>query len=90
MRSRLHARGGLLEERLGPTTMCFELHAREASIDWRLAAVRVMGVPVPLAWFDGVSARESLEGSLYRFDVEARLAVVGLLVIYSGTLDVAR
>lgn len=88
MHSRLVARGGLLEERLGPTTMCFALEAARGTIAWRLAAVRVLGVPMPLAWFSGVNASESLDGARYRFDVRAHLPVVGLLVSYSGTLDV--
>ena len=88
MRSRLRARGKLLEERLGPTTMCFALAANGGAIDWRLVQVRLLGIPVPLALFAGTVARECLEGARYRFDVEARLSVVGLLVRYSGTLDV--
>lgn len=88
MRSRLTARAGLLEERLGPSTMCFALEAGREAIDWRLAGVRVLGIPMPLAWFGGVTARESLDGSRYRFDVRAVLPVVGFLVAYSGTLDV--
>lgn len=88
MRSRLRARGALLEERLGPTAMRFALAAEGEAIEWRLAAVRVAGIPLPLAWFIGTHAREYLEGGAYRFDVRVRLPVVGLLVHYSGTLDV--
>ena len=88
MCSRLAARDGLLEERLGPATLCFALEAARGTIAWRLAAVRILGVPMPLAWFSGVNASESLEGARYRFDVEAHLPVVGLLVSYSGTLEV--
>jgi hypothetical protein len=88
MRSRLTAGAGLLHERLGPTTMSFALDAGREAIDWRLAGVRVLGIPMPLAWFAGVTARESLDGSRYRFDVRACLPVVGFLVAYSGTLDV--
>jgi hypothetical protein len=50
--------------------------------------VRSLGIPLPLAWFDKVSARESVEGGRYRFDVRAEMPVVGLLVRYAGTLDV--
>jgi hypothetical protein len=89
MRSRLRARGGLLEERLGPTTFRFSLRADRERITWKVVAVRVLGVPVPVALFDGVLASESTEGGRYRFDVEARLPVVGLLVRYRGTLDAA-
>jgi hypothetical protein len=88
MRSTLTDREGLLEERLGPTVFRFALVAEGAAIDWRLVGVRSLGVPLPLAWFDKVSARESVEGELYRFDVRAELPVAGLLVHYRGTLHV--
>jgi hypothetical protein len=86
MVSRLRARGGLLEERLGAATFRFRLVADGGRIDWRLVAVRALGIPVPLAFFSGVRAAESIDGERYRFDVEARLPVVGLLVRYGGTL----
>jgi hypothetical protein len=87
MVSALRARDGLLEERLGPTTFRFALSADRERITWKLVGVRVLGIPVPVAMFSGVSASESTEGGRYRFDVEARLPVVGLLVRYRGTLD---
>ena len=88
MRSTLEERGGLLEERLGPTVFRYALIAGSEAIDWRLVGIRSFGIPLPLAWFEKVSARESLDGSLYRFDVRAELPVAGLLVHYQGTLDV--
>lgn len=88
MRSTLRGRGGLLEERLGPTVFLFALSARGDAIDWRLMGVRSLGIALPLAWFDKVSASESLEGGRYRFDVRAELPLAGLLVHYRGTLDV--
>jgi hypothetical protein len=88
MRSTLKERGGLLEERLGPTAFRFALSADDGAIDWRVVAVRSLGIPLPLAWFRKVSARESVEANLYRFDVRAELPVAGLLVHYRGTLDV--
>lgn len=88
MRSTLRERDGLLEERLGPTLFCFALIVEDQGIRWRLAGVRALGIPLPVSWFDKVSAEESLDGSLYRFDVRAELPVAGLLVHYRGTLDV--
>jgi len=87
MVSSLRARGGYLEERLGLATFRFTLAADRERIVWKLVAVRALGIPLPVAWFSGVSASESTEGGRYRFDVEARLPVVGLLVRYEGTLD---
>lgn len=88
MRSTMRGRGGLLEERLGPTVFRFALIAESDAIDWRLAGVRSLGIPLPLAWFDKVRARESVEGNRYHFDVRVELPVAGLLVHYHGTLDV--
>ncbi len=88
MRSTLRERDGLLEERLGPAVFRFVLVAERDAIEWRLVGVRSLGIPLPLAWFDKVAARESLEGNLYLFDVRAELPVAGLLVRYRGTLDV--
>ena len=87
MRSALRERGGLLEERLGPTVLRFALEAGPEAIEWKLVEVHSFGVPLPLAWFDKVRARESLDGALYRFEVRAELPVAGLLVHYRGTLD---
>jgi hypothetical protein len=89
MASTLRAQEGLLEERLGPTTFRFELIADRERITWKIAGVRVLGVPVPVSWFSGVTASESVDRERYRFDVEACLPVVGLLVRYQGTLDAA-
>ncbi|QJR12818.1 hypothetical protein DSM104443_03911 [Usitatibacter rugosus] len=89
MISSLRARAGLLEERLGPTTFRFALAADRERISWNVVGVRVLGVPLPASLFSGVRASESVSGDRYRFDVEARLPVVGLLVRYQGTLDAA-
>ena len=87
MRSRLSERAGLIEERLGPLVFRFALRADGDAIDWKLVGVRSFGVPLPLAWFDKVRARVSLDGARYRFDVRAELPIAGLLVHYRGTLD---
>jgi hypothetical protein len=87
LRSRIRARDGFLEERMGPTVFRFALEPTADAIDWRLVGVRSFGLPLPVSWFDKVSARESVDGALYRFDVRAELPVAGLLVHYRGTLD---
>lgn len=92
MRSRLWARDGLLRERLGLVTFGFRLvvvddAARGQVIDWRVARVRALGVPLPPSWFAGVHACEYLRDGRYRFDVVASLPLVGPLVHYRGWLD---
>jgi len=49
--------------------------------------VRVLGIPLPAAWFAGVHAREYERDGRYRFDVVATLPLIGLLVHYHGWLE---
>lgn len=88
MPSRLWSRDGLLCERLGLVTFGFRLHAEDGAIVWRVERVRVFGLPLPKAWFDGVGARESEFDGRYHFDVAASLPLAGLLVRYKGWLHV--
>lgn len=93
MRSRLWARDGLLCERLGLVTFAFRLKAETqphagVAILWRVARVRVAGVPLPASWFTGVRAREYEGKGRYHFEVAAALPLAGLLVHYKGWLDV--
>jgi hypothetical protein len=85
--SRLRAHSGLLEERLGPASLRFALESRGGAIEWRLVAVRILGIGFPRAWCD-VAAREFEASGEYRFDVRVSLAWAGPLVHYSGMLDV--
>ena len=87
LRSTLRQRGALLEERMGPMAFAFTLSAGPGTIEWRLAQVRCLGLPLPAAWFERVAARESVDAGRYRFDVRAEMSLVGLLVHYTGTLD---
>lgn len=88
MASRLRERDGLLDERLGPARFGFALEADGEGVAWRVRRVRVLGVPLPCAWFAGVHARESADDGRYRFDVAASLPGIGLLVAYRGWLHV--
>jgi hypothetical protein len=88
MRSRLWARSGLLHERLGLVTFVFRLEARAAAIEWHVDRAYALGLPLPVRWFAGVSARESEASGRYHFDVRASLPLAGLLVRYRGWLDV--
>lgn len=92
MRSRLWARDGLLCERLGVATFAFRLRVEPSphaggTIVWRVARVRVLGAPLPVAWFTGVHAHEYEGKGRYHFDVVAGLPLAGLLVHYRGWLD---
>ena len=88
MRSRLWCKRGMLCERLGLVAFGFRLHSEDADIVWRVESVRAIGVPLPVAWFKQVRARESAESGRYRFEVVASLPIAGPLVHYKGALDV--
>lgn len=89
MRSRLQAREGLLDERLGLVDFRFRLTSVDRDIVWTVDGVRVFGLlPLPASWFSQVRARESAEGERYRFEVTAALPLAGPLVHYRGWLEV--
>jgi Domain of unknown function (DUF4166) len=87
MRSHMHAQAGFLRERLGLVCFDFRLSVVDQTIDWRVAAVSVLGLRLPTHWFSGVKAVESIRDSHYHFDVRAALPGIGLLIHYSGWLD---
>ena len=88
MPSRLWREGDVLCERLGVARFGFRLEVVNEAIVWRVVRVGVFGVSLPPRWFAGVGARESADGERYAFDVWASLPLVGLLVHYTGWLDV--
>lgn len=88
MRSRLQAKGRLLDERLGALRFRFSLHVFDAAIHWRVERVRVFGfVPLPARAFSRVRCRESEVDGRYTFEVEAKLPLVGTLIRYDGWLE---
>jgi hypothetical protein len=87
MASRLACHEGLLRERLGPILFHFELVAANGEISWRVASVRVLGLPLPARLFRGVQCREREWQGRYEFSVEAALPWVGLVVRYEGWLE---
>ena len=88
MPSRLWREGDVLCEQLGVATFGFHLEVVNEAIVWRVVRVGVFGLSLPPRWFTGVGARESADGERYAFDVWASLPLVGLLVHYTGWLDV--
>ena len=87
MRSTLTERDGRLEETLGPVRFRFALSTDDGAIVWNVVAIRVLGLPLPAAWFKAVHARQSVEAGRYTFDVRVELPWIGLLVHYYGWLD---
>jgi hypothetical protein len=86
MDSMLRESGGLLAERLGPVNFRFKLQASAEGIRWVPVRMNVLGIPLPLKWFDFAVNETSVDGR-YRFDVRVVIAGVGLLVHYQGWLE---
>jgi len=80
---------GLLRERFGPMTLGFALSAEAGALCWRVREARLLGWPLPLAWFAGVFARESEADGRYRFEARARFPLAGDVVHYEGWLAAA-
>ena len=90
MQSRRHLCGPrLLGERLGPLRFRFSLHVYDEALHWRVQRVRVLGLPLPAGWFDGVHCREYEHDGRYAFQVEAALPLAGMLIRYEGWLEPA-
>lgn len=77
----------LLYERLGPTTLGFELSRDGNTIDWQLRSVHLLGLPLPRAWFGQVLSRSSVCHGRYTFTIDTRLPLLGRLVSYHGWLE---
>jgi hypothetical protein len=80
-------RHGLLAERIGATTLLSVPEASEEGLGLKLHGVRVLGIPLPRMLHPRVRTFESEQDGLYRFEAEAHLPRVGLLVRYTGWLE---
>jgi hypothetical protein len=67
--------------------MTFGLNSGENHVGWEWKEMRILGLRLPLRWFAHVRARCGEEQGRYRFDVSARLPLIGLVVAYSGWLE---
>jgi hypothetical protein len=75
-----------LQECFGPIVLTFALSAEPDRIVWRIKAARLLFVPLPVAWFAGCEACETIVDGRYWFDARAGMLGVGLLVHYKGWL----
>jgi hypothetical protein len=81
------ARGDRLCEHVWPGTFVFALVASPDGLALKLHGLRVLGVPMPRPLHPAIVTLESEREGRYRFDVEARLPLFGLLVRYAGWLE---
>jgi hypothetical protein len=88
MRSKLSLRGPHLTESFGPIRLWFELEATEEQLTMFLRKVTCFGVTLPASLVPAVSAIETGQASLFRFNIEARWPGNHLFVAYEGTLGI--
>lgn len=88
MPSRLGFARGRLRERLGMMRFDFNLRIEHGRLEWRVAAARALGLPLPARWFARVRAAEFEQDGRYCFEIDAVLPCVGRVVRYAGWLDV--
>lgn len=89
MSSRVWAKDGCLVERLGPSVTRFRLTEQGGVLNWRSVSLHVLRIPIP-RWAFEFQARVCARDTRYRFEIDARLALVGTLIRYEGELDVGR
>ncbi len=88
MRSKLSLRGPHLTESFGPIRLWFELEATEKQLTMLLRKVPCFGVTLPASLVPAVSAIETGQAGLFRFNIEARWPGNHLFVAYEGTLGI--
>jgi hypothetical protein len=86
-RSLQYERGGLLRERVGPSTFVFALVTSPDGMALKLKGVRFLGVPLPGFLAPSVATFESEREGRYHFEVEASLPLLGRIVRYQGWLE---
>ena len=86
-RSVQYERGGLLNERVGPSTFVFALDTSADGMALELRGVRFLGMPLPRVLAPSVRTFESARDGRYQFEVEASLPLLGRIVRYVGWLE---
>lgn len=81
------AHGDLLCEYVWPVTFLFALVPSADGLALRLQGLRVLGLPLPRLLHLTITTIESERDGRYRFQVDARLPLFGLLVRYAGWLE---
>ena len=78
--------GPLLIERFGPFHLEFRLEAVAGGVSWLLVGVTCVGIHAPAWALPKARCLESSDGNRYRFDIEAEMPLIGLLIRYRGWL----
>jgi Domain of unknown function (DUF4166) len=88
MTSALYREGDDVVERVGPAALTFRIVVRDSGMDWQLQKLSMLGIPLPVRWFQ-ISARVDTQNGRYHFMIDSALRGVGRIVRYEGLLDVA-
>ena len=80
-------RKGMLAERIGASCLVCAPEASADGLALRLQDVRVLGIPLPSWLHARVRTFESEQDGRYRFEAEAQLPLLGLLVRYTAWLE---
>jgi hypothetical protein len=86
-RSSLRREGRGLVERFGPIAFRFDLPPDSKGLRMELRGWRVFGLSMPLALAPKIAAREWEQGGYFRFEVEAKMPLIGRIIAYRGWLD---
>ena len=87
MRSSLTKSGNRLTERLGASSLTFELLEVEGGLEMRLAKLHFFRIPCPGWLMPSVTARETGEAQRLHFQIHASVPVIGMVASYTGHLD---
>lgn len=89
MRSTLYANEGFIAERLGPVWLKSGLAVADGVLQMRIQAVSMFGLAFPAWCMPRVIADETSTADTLFFNIEVRWAWIGVLVGYSGSLDLS-
>ncbi len=76
----------VLIERFGPVAVTLQAIADGNDLRFEIRRLTVLGIPMPRILFPRIAARETVQRSLFTFDVRADLPVLGMLIRYHGYL----
>lgn len=86
----LRAANGLISERMGPVRLVLSLNPSDGQLSMQLEAIRIFGLPWPKLCFPEIWAVERGDEDRFHFDIGAQFRHFGLLVAYSGYLNLPK
>lgn len=81
------SRRGMIRERFGPFAIYMTLVAEAGCLRYVIRHWTLCSIPLPLALGPRATAIESVDEGRFRFDVELRHVLTGLIVRYQGALS---